>query len=223
MARYTQAVLALIAVAAVVPSTTWAKNSKPWLAGDGSPAISTAQQAQSARDVASASKLGYLDRSTVIAPPAEMLQNIQSEEARLASARGNVMRRFFPLNPVLERRAAASVKPVPADLLSAGAPNYISMSSERTLRLYTGTALGTVLVKEVVGARLQAVMARPPDAVIGGVPVFIATVRYAGGTWMTEAIANPPGKVVHVFFGTRVDSPARSAAVRSWLQAVLGT
>jgi hypothetical protein len=223
MARHTGTVLAVTAAVALFGSSAWSKDAKPWLKGIGAPALTDSQRDQITRDGANFAKAGFLDRSTVTAPPDEMLQKIQAEEARAATAGPVVMRRFFPLNPILERQAPASAKPVPTALLGAGAANYISISSERSLRLYTGTALGNVLVKEVVGAELRAMAAAPkPDFVVGNVPVYVSTVRYAGGTWVTEAIANPAGKIVHVFFQTRVDSPAKSEAMRSWLQAVLG-
>lgn len=199
----------------------------PWARAIGGPTLSEQGRARITRDTAEAKQAGFIDRASVPSPLDDVLREARDDESKtqamIAGRTQSVRRRYLALNEVLEKRAPMRLAALPASLLRGNSENFIAVSKGRTVRVYSDTALGALMVREVAGAALQTVGDRKPDVSISGTPVFLSTVKYAGSRWVTEAVAGPPGRVVHVFFGTQIDTAEKSALMQSVLAALLAS
>lgn len=180
------------------------------------------------RERASVERDGFIERPTVASPTevavAELMK--REEDARNEQARSGARPPahkvgYLPLSAGIGRALGFAPGTVPETMIDAGSTNVMLPGRDRLIRIYTSTALGPMIVRELKGTPLVVKSGAQPFMTVGVTPVYVATVRYARGAWGTVAMASSPTRLIHVDIGRRLDTPQQQAALRSLLTALV--
>jgi hypothetical protein len=76
-------------------------------------------------------------------------------------------------------------------------------------------------IREVTDAQLYADSDVAATTTVGGFPVYMTTLKYAGEKWATFIVTSKNRKVLEIEVGTRIDSPQRKAALDALVARLL--
>lgn len=193
--------------------------------------ISERDLAEMSRAKTALAKNGYVEHLTRVSLAEYALQRIREKEqqaeqalqAPAAEGSGAAGQGFFRLGAEVAPQFAFAPSKVPMEMVRADSKNYIIPASGTVTQVFSNTQLGQLLVREVKNAQLFVDSADAASARIGGYPVYVTTVKYAGGQWATFILASKDRRVLEIEVGVRVTTPQQKAALDALVASLLSS
>jgi hypothetical protein len=216
-------------LAPIAHAATSGEQSFPTMLKDAPLVISARDAAEMDEAKISLAKYGYVERLTDVSLAEYALQRIgqkeqqAAEELRTTRAEPRAARQegFFRFGTDSPPALAFVPSEVPKEIVRSNSRNYIIPSSSKITQVFSNTELGQLLVREVKNARLFAESTGAVSTTVAGFPVYVTTVKYSGGQWVTFVLASKDQRVLEIEVGTRIGTQQQKAALDALVVGLL--